>query len=341
MRPPKRSSVCDAVDVYPEIEPYEHGMLDVGDRNLIYWESCGSPQGKAALVLHGGPGSGCTPSMRRYFDPSAYRIVLFDQRGCGRSIPHASDPEVDLVFNTTQHLVRDIERLRVHLSIERWLVFGGSWGSTLGLAYAERFPERVSAVILASVVTTTHREVQWVTRDVGRYFPPAWQRFREGLPEAERDGDLVAAYARLLNDRDAAVRERAARDWCRWEDAHVATGPDAKPSLRYDDPKFRMAFARLVTHYWQHAAWLEDGILLREARRLAIVPAVLIHGRTDLSSPIDIPWQLAQSWPGSELVIVDEAGHGTDEPAIASAVVAATDRFARTERAKASFVTGR
>ncbi|HEV2013790.1 MAG TPA: prolyl aminopeptidase [Candidatus Dormibacteraeota bacterium] len=315
--------------MYPEIEPHDHGMLDVGDRNLIHWEICGNPQGKAAVVLHGGPGSGCTPSMRRYFDPSAYRIVLFDQRGCGRSIPHASDPLVDLASNTTQHLVQDIERLRQHLKIERWLVFGGSWGSTLGLAYAERFPERLSDMILASVVTTTHREVQWVTRDVGRYFPEAWKRFREGLPEAERDGDLVAAYYRLLHDRDAAVREKAARDWCLWEDAHVAVHPDSRPNSRYEDPRFRMAFARLVTHYWHHAAWLEDGRLLREARQLAGIPSVLIHGRIDLSSPIDIPWQLAQSWPGSELVIVEEAGHGTGEPGMAAAVVAATDRFAR------------
>lgn len=314
--------------MYPEIEPYEHGMLHVGDRNRIHWETCGNPQAKAALVLHGGPGSGCTAGMRRYFDPSAYRIVLFDQRGCGRSIPHASDLTVDLASNTTQHLVEDLERLRLDLAIERWLVFGVSWGTTLALAYAERFPDRVSEMILASVVTTTPREVQWVTRDVGRYFPEAWQRFREALPEAERDGDLVAAYHRLLHDPDAIVREKAARAWCRWEDAHVAVHPDSRPSPRYEDPSFRMAFARLVTHYWLHAAWLEDGRLLREAPRLAGIPAVLIHGRIDLSSPIDIAWQFAQSWPGSELVIVDDAGHGTGEPGMAAAVVAATDRFA-------------
>lgn len=319
--------------VYPQIEPYDHGMLDVGDRNRIFWEVCGNPKGKAAVVLHGGPGSGCTTGMRRYFDPSAYCIVLFDQRGCGRSIPHASDPTVDLVSNTTQHLVQDIERLRQHFAIERWLVFGGSWGSTLALAYAERFPERVSEMVLASMVTTTHREVKWVTRDVGRYFPQAWTRFREGLPEAERDGDLVAGYYRLLHDPDAAIREKAAEDWCRWEDSHVAVHADSKPSARYQDPRFRMAFARLVTHYWHHAAWLEDGRLLRDARLLASIPAVLIHGRNDVSSPIDIPWQLAQRWSGSELVIVDEAGHGTDEPRMAEAVVAATARFARGEQA--------
>jgi proline iminopeptidase len=319
--------------VYPEIEPYDHGMLNVGDRNLIHWEICGNPDGKPAVVLHGGPGSGCTPGMRRYFDPTVYRIVLFDQRGCGRSIPHASDPTVDLASNTTQHLVRDIERLRQHLEIDRWLVFGGSWGSTLALAYAESSPERVSEIVLASVVTTTDREVQWVTRDVGRYFPKAWKRFREGLPEAERDGDLVAGYYRLLDDPDAAIREQAAEDWCRWEDSHVAVHADSKPSARYQDPRFRIAFARLVTHYWHHAAWLEGGRLLRDAGLLAGIPAVLIHGRIDLSSPIDIPWQLSQHWPGSELVIVEEAGHGTGEAGIAAAVIAATDRFGRMERA--------
>jgi proline iminopeptidase len=318
---------------YPEIGPSDHGMLEVGDGNLIYWETCGNPQGKPAVVFHGGPGSGCTPGLRRYFDPSAYRTVLFDQRGCGRSIPHASDPGVDLTSNTTHHLLRDIERLRQHLAIQRWLVFGGSWGSTLALAYAERFPERVSEMVLVSVVTTTRQEVEWVTRDVGRYFPEAWTRFREGLPQADRDGDLIAGYARRLQNPEAAVREKAAADWCRWEDTHVAVRADSSPDPRYDDPKFRMAFARLVTHYWRHAAWLEDGSLLRDAGRLAGIPAALIHGRIDLSSPIDIPWQLARRWPRSELVIIDNAGHGTSHPGMAEAVVAANDRFARPDGA--------
>jgi proline iminopeptidase len=271
--------------------------------------------------------------MGSYFDPSSYRIVMFDQRGCGRSTPHASDPAVELNANTTHHLLRDIERLRHQLAIERWLVFGGSWGSTLALAYAEHFPERVSEMVLISVVTTTRREVQWVTRDMGRYFPEAWTRFRAGLPEAEPDSDLIGGYARLLRDPNPTVREKAAADWCRWEEAHVAVHADSKPSPRYEDPRFRMAFARLVTHYWQHAAWLEDGILLRDAGRLARIPAVLIHGRIDLSSPIDIPWQLSQRWPGSELVIVDDAGHGTGEPGMAAAVIAATDRFRRDDQA--------
>lgn len=314
--------------LYREIEPYDHGMLDVGDGNLVYWEVCGNPTGKPAVMFHGGPGSGCVPGWRRYFNPAAYRTLLFDQRACGRSIPYAGDPGVDLGANTTQHLIADIEQLRRHLGIERWLVVGGSWGSTLALAYAERFPERVSEMVLFSVVTTSRREALWVTRDVGRYFPDKWARFRDGVPVTQRDGDLVAAYYGLLNDPDPSVREKAARDWCRWEDAHVAARPDHRPDPRYDDPSFRMAFARLVTHYWHHAGFLEDGALLRDAGRLAGIPAVLIHGRLDLSSPLDVPWQLSHAWLGSELIVVDDAGHGTGEPGMRESVLGAIDRFA-------------
>jgi proline iminopeptidase len=303
-------------------------MLDVGGGNHVFWEVCGNPAGKPAIVLHGGPGSGCVPFWRGYFNPAVYRVVLFDQRGCGRSTPHASDPAADLASNTTHHLVADIEQLRVHLGIERWLVVGGSWGSTLALAYAERSPERVSEMVLFSVVTTSHREVRWATRDVGRYFPAEWAHFLEGVPVADRDGDLAGAYNRLLQDPDPAVREKAARDWCRWEDAHVAVRSDHRPDPRYDDPRFRMAFARLVTHYWHHAAFLEDGALLREARRLGGIPGVLVHGRLDLSSPVDIPLQLSEAWPGSQLILIDDAGHGTGQPGIQDSVVAAIDKFA-------------
>jgi proline iminopeptidase len=303
-------------------------MLDVGGGNHVFWEVCGNPAGKPAVVIHGGPGSGCVPFWRGYFNPEMYRVVLFDQRGCGRSTPHASDPAVDLASNTTHHLVADIEQLRLHLGIDKWLVVGGSWGSTLALAYAERSPERVSEMVLFSVVTTSHREVRWVTRDVGRYFPAEWAHFREGVPVADRDGDLAGAYNRLLNDPDPAVREKAARDWCRWEDAHVAVRSDHRPDPRYDDPRFRMAFARLVTHYWHHAAFLEDGALLGEVGRLAGIPGVLIHGRLDLSSPVDIPLQVSEAWPGSQLILIDGAGHGTGQPGIQDAVLAAIDKFA-------------
>jgi proline iminopeptidase len=316
------------VGLYPEIEPYDHGRLDVGQGNLVYWEACGNPGGKPALVLHGGPGSGCTPGWRRYFDPHVYKIILFDQRGCGRSTPDASDPAVDLASNTTHHLTADIESLRRSLGIDSWLVFGGSWGATLGLAYAEKHPEHVSEVVLFSVVTTGRSEVEWVTRDMGRVFPEQWSRFREAVPEEEREGSLVNAYARLLADPDPVVRERAARRWCDWEDTHIATGSNHQPDRRFEDPVFRFRFARLVTHFWRHAAWLEDGMLLRDVGKLAGIPAVLVHGRLDVSGPPDIAWRLAQAWPGCRLILVDEAVHGAGEPGMTEALVGATDRFA-------------
>jgi proline iminopeptidase len=317
--------------LYPEIEPHDAGMLDVGDGNLIYWEVCGNPAGKPAVVLHGGPGSGCVPGWRRFFNPAGYRVVLFDQRGCGRSTPHASDPAVDLASNTTQHLIADIELLREHLGIARWLVVGGSWGSTLALAYAQRFPERVSEMVLFSIATTTKRDVLWVTRDMGRYLPDEWSRFRGAVTAADRDGDLVAAYYRLLHAADPAVRDRAAREWCLWEDAHGSARSDHQPDPRYDDARFRMAFARLVTHYWHHAAFLEDGALIRDAGRLAAIPGILIHGRMDLSSPLDVPWRLNRAWPGSELIVIDDAAHGAGQAGIREAIVAAIDRFAAAE----------
>jgi proline iminopeptidase len=315
------------VRLYAETEPDERGLLEVGDGQAIYWETCGTPAGKPAVVLHGGPGSGCTAGWRRYFNPDAYRVVLFDQRGCGRSRPHAGDPDADLRLNTTQQLVGDLERLRTYVGVDRWLVFGGSWGSTLGLTYSEQHPERVSELVLFSVVTTTRREVQWVTRDVGRFFPEAWARFRDGVPASERDGSLPDAYARLLAHPDPAVHRRAAADWCAWEAAHVALSADEPPDPRYRDPRFRLCFARLVTHYWRHAAFLDDGQLLDEAHRLTGLPGVLVHGRLDLGSPLDVPWQLAQAWPDAELIVLDTAGHRPDR-AMTEALVDATDGFA-------------
>jgi proline iminopeptidase len=296
--------------LYPDIEPFDRGMLYVGDGNHIYWDVAGNPRGKPVVVLHGGPGSGSSPSWRRFFNPKAYRIVLFDQRGCGNSTPHASDHSTDLVANTTPHLIGDLERLRAALRIERWLIFAGSWGTTLALAYGEGHRKRVSEMVLFSIATTSRREVEWITRHAGRFFPEAWQRFCEGAPATERGGDLADAYARLLHDPDPTIREKAAKDWCAWEDSHLAIRPDHRPDPRYDDPRFRMAFARLVTHYWRHAAWLEDGLLLNEAGKLAGVPGVLIHGRLDVSSPPDIAWSLARAWPGSELLLVQDASYG-------------------------------
>src|SRR5947209_6495481 len=272
---------------FPAIEPYETGMLDVGDGQRIYWEASGNPAGKPAVALHGGPGGGSSPGRRRSFDPAAYRLIQFDQRGCGRSTPPASALDTSLETNTTEHLIGDIEKLRVHLGIERWLVWGASWGVTLGLAYAQRYPERVTEMVLVSVTMTRPYDVHWLYHETGRFFPDEWSRFAAAGGDAP---DLVAAYDRLLNGSfPAAVRERAARDWCAWEDALVSLEEGWTPYERFTDPAFRMAFARLCAHYFSHAAWLEDGQLLRDAGRLAGIPGVLIHGRFDIGGPPDVP----------------------------------------------------
>ncbi|GII82393.1 proline iminopeptidase [Sphaerisporangium siamense] len=299
--------------LYPPVEPYAQGMLDTGDGDRIYWETCGDPGGGPALVVHGGPGGGAGSGYRRYFDPARYRTVLFDQRGCGRSTPHVADPATSLRRNTTDHLIADMELLREHLGVERWLLFGGSWGSTLLLAYAERHPERVRGIVVYDVTTTRRSEIDWLYRGVGRFFPEQWERFRagSGLPG---DGDLLAAYARLMEDPDPAVRARAAADWCAWEDAVVSLEPGAPPAPYGSIPSAdRQALARLAAHYFSHGAWLEEGVLLREAGRLAGIPGVLIHGRLDLSSPLDTAWHLARAWHGARLIVVDDAGHmGSD-----------------------------
>lgn len=297
-------------DRYPAIEPYESGFLDVGDGHSLYWETVGNPAGAPAVWLHGGPGSGSTAGIRRSFDPAAYRIVAFDQRGCGRSRPLADSAAADLNANTTWHLIADIERLRAHLGIERWLVSGGSWGVTLALAYAQQHPDRVAAMVLAAVTSGTRRETDWITRDMRRVFPREWDEYAAAVPESERDGDLSAAYARLLADPDPAVTARAAQSWCIWEDVHVSLAPGATPSLRYADPTFRQVFARLVTHYWSNGCFLDDAPILPAMDRLAGIPAVLIHGRYDVSGPLDTAWDLHKAWPGSRLVVCEDAGHG-------------------------------
>ena len=310
--------------LFPEIEPYDVGLLDVGDGNRVYWETCGNPEGKPAVVVHGGPGSGCTPTHRRFFDPALYRIVLFDQRGSGRSTPHAGDFDTSLEHNTTDHLVGDMEALRTYLGIDRWLVFGNSWGSTLALVYSQRHLERVSEVVLLVVTTTDRDEIQWLYHGAGSLFPEAWERFHAGAGTSSREDDLVGAYYRLLNSPDSAVREQAADEWCLWEDAVVS---GREPNPRYDDPRFRMAFARIVTHYFHHRAWLEPRQIIRNVHRLHGIPAVLIHGQLDHSAPLTTAQELADAWPDSELVVVD-AGHFASEQAMVDAVVNATNRFA-------------
>lgn len=299
------------------IEPYDHGWLDVGEGHELYWERCGTPGAKPAVFLHGGPGSGCSPGHRRFLDPRRYDVLLFDQRGCGRSRPNAADTLAALEGNTLDRLVADIERLRALCGVERWLVAGGSWGTTLGLAYGAAHPDRVTEMILVSVGTTTRREVAWVTRDAGRYFPEAWDRFRAGLPE----DDLAGAYATLL--ADPATCDEAVDRWCAWEDAHMQLDP--AQSLSNRDPGFRRCFARLVTHFWSHAPEKAPDV-----GPLRDTPAALIHGLRDLSSPPDVPWRLAQSWPAAELVLVDEGHAGGAE--MAAAIESAGDRFASVSR---------
>jgi proline iminopeptidase len=313
---------------FPPIEPYDHGMLDVGDGNLVYWEACGNPDGKPAVVVHGGPGSGCSTGPRRMFDPRRYRTVLFDQRGCGRSTPHASDPATDMGVNTTEHLLADMERLREHLGIERWLLYGGSWGSTLILAYAQRHPDRVSEIVMPSVTTTRRSEIDWLYRGVGRFFPEAWERFRLGVPEPDRDGDLVAAYARLLEHPDADVRTRATSDWLTWEDAVISLESNGRPgAYSARPPHAALALVRICTHYFSHGAWLDEGVLLRDAGRLAGIPGVLVHGRHDMGGPVRTAWELATAWPDAELVVVEDSGH-TGSTTMGDHLLAAIDRFA-------------
>ncbi len=287
-------------------DPIDTGSLDVGDGHRMYWETCGDPAGRPVVMLHGGPGSGWSSRSRRMIGPG-YRAVLFDQRGSGRSCPLASDPDADLSTNTTGHLVADIERLREHLGIETWAVLGVSWGTTLGLAYAQAHPTRVDGLVLALVTTTSRREVDWLTEGVGRIFPAEWERFVAPVPDGVRPVD---AYAQWLADPDPAVRDRAARGWCAWEDAHVSLTPGYRPNPQFDDPGFRLRFARLVTHYWRNAAFLDDGQLLRDAPRLDGIPGVLIHGRLDVSGPLETAWNLSKRWSTARLHVLDDAGHG-------------------------------
>jgi proline iminopeptidase len=315
--------------LHPAIEPYEHGMLEVGDGNRVYWETCGNPRGKTAVVLHGGPGSGCTPWHRRLFDPDAYRVVLFDQRNCGRSTPHASAADTDLASNNTVNLIADLERLREYLHVDQWLVLGGSWGSTLALAYAERNPTRVTELILFGVTTGRRKEFDWLFRGgVAILFPEQWERLRDALPVALRDGDIIEAYCSLLDDPDASIRNQAALAWCTWESATPAWPPAHGLSPRFRDPAFALAFARIVTHYVRHYAWLEDGIILRDAAALADIPGTMVNGRFDLQAPIGWAYDLKRAWPRAKVVIVDDAGHDASNASITRELIRATNEFA-------------
>ncbi|NKJ05704.1 prolyl aminopeptidase [Rhizobium sp. SG741] len=311
--------------LYPEIIPYDQGLLEVGDGQRIFWMQSGNPQGMPVVILHGGPGSGSSAGARRYFDPQYYRIIQFDQRGCGESFPHASEPSIDLSANTTWHSVADIERLRLLLGIERWIVFGNSWGCTLALVYAETHPERVDSMLLVGITMTRQSEIDWLYRGLGRFFPEEWSRFRAAVPEEARDGDLVAVYYRLLIDPDPAVHARAADDWHEWEAASILVDPRATLSARWSDPRYLTARARIITHYFHHRAWLEDRQILRDIHRLAGIPCTMIHGRLDLEAPVVTAWELSQAWPAAQLVIVPNAAHSPATAEMAAVIVEATD----------------
>lgn len=291
-------------------EPHAQGELAVGDGHRIRWEVHGAVGGRPAVYFHGGPGGGFTRGVPEMFDLSTWRVVLFDQRGCGRSRPLAEEEGTDLSTNTTHHLIADAEALRTHLGLERWAVLGLSWGSTLGLAYAQRHTDRVTGLVLGSVTTTSRREVEWITEGVGRIFPLEWERFVGAVPAHLSHLRPVDAYARWLFDPDPAARAIAARAWCDWEDAHVSLAPGHRPHPAFDDGAFRLRFARLVTHYWSNHAFLDDDQLVRDASRLDGIPGVLVHGRFDVSSPLDTAVALDRAWATSRLVIVDDAGHG-------------------------------
>ncbi|MGD9890023.1 MAG: prolyl aminopeptidase, partial [Dehalococcoidia bacterium] len=311
--------------MFPPIEPFATGYLPVGDGNELYWEASGSPSGTPALYLHGGPGAGVGTGYRNWFDPSRFLIVSFDQRGCGRSRPLVTDATADLSTNTTPALIADIEALRGHLRVERWLVSGASWGTTLALAYAQAHPNRVSEMVLFAVTTTSAAEVEWITESVGRVFPREWEQFVAAAHRKPEQRLIDASYA-LITHPDAGVRDRAARAWCVWEDTHVSLDPAYVHNQRYDDPQFRRVFATLVIHYWRHAGFAGAGGLLARMDRIAHIPGVLIHGRLDVSGPLVTAWELHKAWPASELIVVDDVGHGGE--VMIDEVVRAIARFA-------------
>ncbi|MEO3813554.1 prolyl aminopeptidase [Sphaerisporangium sp. B11E5] len=327
-------------DRHPPIEPYATGMLDVGDGNHIHWETSGNPAGKPSLVVHGGPGSGSSPGTRRFYDPDLYNIIQFDQRGCGRSTPHASDPATDMTVNTTHHLIADMERLRDHLNIDRWQLFGGSWGSTLILAYAEAHPERVTEILLTGVTTTRPAEIDWLYKGVGRFFPEEWHRFQAAGGGHSTSPGLLTAYARLMDSPDPGVRAAAALAWCTWEDTVISQEPNGVKNAYSNRPdRSLLAFVRICAHYFSNNAWLEEDAILKEANRLKGIPAVLLHGRLDLGSPLDTPWHLTRTWPDATLHVIDDAGH-TGSATLRSHVLDALQRFATRQASRPHYGHG-
>lgn len=313
---------------YPEIEPYETGHLEVGDGQRVYWETSGNPDGKPVVFLHGGPGGGTSPTQRRLFDPERYRIVLVDQRGTGRSTPHASEPDADLSTNTTWHLVADLELLREHLGIDRWQVFGGSWGSSLALAYAEKHTERVTELVLRGIFTLRQSELDWFYEGgAAEVYPDHWEGFLAPVPEAER-GSLITAYHRLLNDPDPEVHGPAAVAWSTWEASGITLLPQPEVVARFTQPSYALAFARIENHYFVNHGWFEPEQLIRDAPRLRDIPTVIVQGRYDMCTPAVTAWDLHRALPEAEFLMIPDAGHAFDEPGILNALIEATDRFA-------------
>ncbi|WP_040856413.1 prolyl aminopeptidase [Nocardia niigatensis] len=313
--------------LYPPLEPHEHGMLDVGDGQRLYYEVSGNPDGKPAVFLHGGPGGGTSPYHRQFFDPAAYRIVLFDQRGCGQSTPHIADG-ASLEHNTTWHLVADIERLRTHLGVEQWLVFGGSWGSTLALSYAQAHPDRVTELVLRGIFLLRRKEIDWYYNgSAGYVYPDEWEKFLAPVPEAERGQDLVEVYHRLLHSPDATLATDAPVAWSTWEGSTSSLLPQPDRVAETADPRFALAFARIENHYFINHGFLDEGQLLRDIARIAHIPGVIVQGRYDVVCPATSAWDLHQAWPASELHLVPDAGHAALEPGITHHLVEATDKY--------------
>lgn len=307
--------------LYPEIEPYDHGTLAVSERHALYYEQCGNPLGKPVVLLHGGPGAGCSPKMRRFHDPTRYRIVLFDQRGSGRSVPHA-----ELAENTTWDLVADIERLRLHLGIARWQVFGGSWGSTLALAYAQTHPERVTELVLRGIFMLRRWELEWFYQGgCHRLFPDAWEHYLAPIPMVER-GDLISAYHRRLTSGNAQLRLDAARAWSVWEASTSFLRQDPGFIDAHKSDAFALAFARIECHYFVNGGFLpHDGWLLEQAPKLRHIPTWIVQGRFDVVTPMESAWKLKTAWPEARLEVVWDAGHASTEPGVIDALVRATD----------------
>jgi proline iminopeptidase len=308
---------------YPDIQPFDSGMLDVGDGHRVYWERVGTKGAKPAVFLHGGPGGATSPKQRRVFDPKLYDVILFDQRGCGKSTPNAS-----LEANTTWHLVEDIERLREMCGFDKWQVFGGSWGSTLALAYAETHPQRVSELIVRGIYTLTRAELEWYYQcGVSEMFPDKWERFVAPIPEEER-GDMMAAYRKRLTGTDRAKQIEAARAWSLWEGETITLLPDPETSGKFGEDEFALAFARIENHFFVHAGWLEEGQLIRDAHKLKGIPGVIVHGRYDMPCPAKYAWALHKAWPDADFHLIEGAGHAFSEPGILDQLIRATDRFA-------------